>query len=91
MSEVAQRYRVVAGGFTALVEGVASDGWSVVTPDWTVTDLVVHVTMTHRRVIATLDGTDPADVGPDAELAPQWLAATAAIRLSMMRPGRRSS
>ncbi len=81
VSEVLQRYGFVAGGFTVCVEGVGPDSWSCATPcsDWTVTDLVAHVVMTHRRVIATLDGTDPVDIGPDADLVPQWLSATAAV------------
>jgi hypothetical protein len=38
MSEVAERHRIVADGFTARVAGVAPDDWSVTTPcsEWTV-------------------------------------------------------
>jgi uncharacterized protein (TIGR03086 family) len=81
MSEVAKRYGAVAEGFTGRVEGVGSDSWSIPTPcsEWTVADLVAHVTMTHRRVLGTLEGTDPIDIGPDADLASQWLVATEAI------------
>ena len=81
VSEVSARYTRVAHGFTVRVEGVESDGWSAATscPDWTVRDLVAHVTTTHRRVVANLDGTEPVEVDLDADLGPQWLGATAAV------------
>jgi uncharacterized protein (TIGR03086 family) len=44
-----------------------------------VSDLVAHVTSTHRRVVANLDGTETADVQRDAHLMPEWLAATGAV------------
>jgi hypothetical protein len=81
VSEVVQRYRTVADGFTTRVVGVGPDGWSVTTPcsDWTVADLVAHVITTHHRVLATLDGADALDVDPKSDLAPQWRTATEAI------------
>jgi len=81
MSEVAKRYRVVADGFNARLEGVVPDGWAAATPcsDWSVRDLVAHVAMTHRRVIATLDGTEPVDVDPETDLMAQWRGATDAV------------
>jgi uncharacterized protein (TIGR03086 family) len=81
MSEVVERYRIVADGFTTRVAGVAPDGWSVTTPcsDWTVADLVAHVVMTHLRVLATLDGTDPLDLDPNGDLFTQWRAATGTL------------
>ncbi len=81
MTEVAKRYGAVARGFAVRLEGVVPDAWPIVTPcaDWTVRDLVAHVTTTHRRVIATLDGTDPVDVDLDADLVPQWHAATGTV------------
>jgi uncharacterized protein (TIGR03086 family) len=93
MSEVAERYGVVAQGFTLRAEGVVPDAWSIVTPcaDWTVTDLVAHVTMTQRRVIATLEGTDPVDVNLAADVAAQWHAATSAITDVLDDPSRAST
>jgi uncharacterized protein (TIGR03086 family) len=81
MSEVSERYATVARGFTARVGGVATDGWSAPTPcpDWAVGDLVAHVVTTHRRVIATLDGTEPVEADAESALLPQWLGATGAI------------
>jgi len=81
MSEVTERYRSVAAGFSRRVAGVAPDAWPVATPcsQWTVRDLVAHVVTTHHRVIATLDGTEPVEADPDADLVPQWRVATAAV------------
>jgi len=90
MSEVAERYRVVADGFTRHLGGVASDGWSATTPcpPWTVSDLVAHVISTHRRVIASLDAAEAVDVDPGSDLAPQWRAASDAITAALADPSR---
>ena len=81
MSETSERYRTVADGFTARLSGVAPDGWSASTPctDWTVRDLVAHVVGTNRRVLATVEGTEPVEVDANADLAAQWLEARGAI------------
>jgi uncharacterized protein (TIGR03086 family) len=78
MSEVSKRYRNVADGFSTRLQGVTPDAWSVATPcsDWTVRDLVAHVAMTHRRVLATLDGTPPVEVDPESDLFVQWRGAS---------------
>lgn len=81
MSEVSERYRTIADGFTARVEGVAPERWSAPTPcsEWTVRDLVAHVIGIHRRAIATLDETEPVEVDPDDDLPKQWRAARDAV------------
>jgi uncharacterized protein (TIGR03086 family) len=85
MSEVAERYSTVAEGFTVRLDGVAPQSWSVVTPcpDWSVRDLVVHVTTTHRRVISTVNGIEPDAVEPGVDPVPQWSAATGAVRVAL--------
>ncbi len=42
-------------------------------------DLVAHVISTHRRVIATLDDSEPVDVDPGSDLSSQWESATGAV------------
>ena len=81
MTEIADRYRTVAATFTDRVGGVAPAAWSEPTPctEWTVRDLVAHVVATHRRVTATLEGTDAPEVDANGDLPGQWLAATAAV------------
>jgi uncharacterized protein (TIGR03086 family) len=81
MSEVGERYAAIAEGFTTRVEGIDPDGWSGPTPcsDWTVRDLVAHVTMTHRRVTATATATVAVEVDHGADLISQWREATTAV------------
>ena len=45
MSEIADRYRRVAGAFTGKVAAVPANGWDAATPcdDWTARQLVAHV------------------------------------------------
>src|ERR1700691_3315475 len=80
MSEVEQRYVAVAG-FTVRLEGVGLDAWSALTPcsEWTVRDLVTHVIASQGRVLAMVDGSEPAGVEPDGDLHRQWLAASGAV------------
>jgi len=90
MSEVSDRYRVVADGFTARVAGVPADRWEVGTPctDWTVLDLVAHVINTHRRVIASLDGTEVPDVDSTGDLLSQWSDASVDVAAALADPDR---
>ena len=68
MSDASDRYRTIADGFTSRLEGAAGDSWLAATPcsEWTVRDLIGHVVGTHRRVLATLDGSEPE---PDLAVA----------------------
>jgi uncharacterized protein (TIGR03086 family) len=93
VSEISERYRGVARGFTTRVQGVAADDWSSPTPcpDWTVRDLVVHVTSTHNRVMATLEGTEPVQADPEADIEAQWLAATSTILEALSEESRAST
>jgi uncharacterized protein (TIGR03086 family) len=82
VSEVSVRYGAIADGFTARVAGVGADGWSALTPcsDWTVRELVAHVITTHRRVMATLEETEPVEADADGDfLLAQWLDASGAV------------
>ncbi|MQA13829.1 MAG: TIGR03086 family protein [Pseudonocardiaceae bacterium] len=81
MTEVAQRYATVADAFGARISGIAPDGWHAPTPcsEWTARDLVAHVIGTQRRMIATLDGTEPAEVDPGDDLPRLWRAASDAV------------
>ena len=92
MSEASPRYRAVAEGFTARLGNLPPGSWSAPTPcpDWTVRDLVAHVVMTHRRVLARLDGTDAAEVEPDGDLLREWLGASGAVLDALDDPARAS-
>ncbi len=81
MSEVFERYGRIADGFTARLAGVGAEQWAVSTPctDWTVRDLVGHVISTHRRVVATVEGGEPAEVDAGGDLDEQWREARGAV------------
>ncbi|HLN16128.1 MAG TPA: TIGR03086 family metal-binding protein [Acidimicrobiales bacterium] len=85
MGEVAERYGRVADGFTARLDGVPAGAWSDPTPctDWTVTDLVGHVIGVHRRIVASLDDTEAAEVDPAGDLGRQWREASGAVRAAL--------
>lgn len=77
MSEVSDRYAVVADGFTARVVGITSDRWSTMSPctQWTVGDLVGQVISTHRRVMANLEGTEFVEPDPGTDPVEVWQGA----------------
>jgi len=93
VSEVSDRYALVASAFTDRLEGVGPDAWATTTPctEWTVRDIVVHVIDTHRRVVATLEGAAPVPVDPDAPLPAQWAPATAAVADALADDSRAST
>jgi uncharacterized protein (TIGR03086 family) len=89
MSEDADRYARVSRGFTARLQGVASDQWTLPTPceEWTVRDLVVHVIDTQRRVLGLL-GAPVTAADPEGDLLAQWNEATAALLDAVSDPAR---
>jgi uncharacterized protein (TIGR03086 family) len=89
VSEMADRYASVADGFTRRVNGVPPGGWDARTPcsEWTARDVVAHVVNTHWRVLASVDGSDPAPVPPDGGAA-AWPGATEAVRAALADPVR---
>lgn len=88
MSEVLSRYGRVADGFGARLRGVQPDQWSQPTPcsDWDVRDLVTHVITTHRRVVASVTGGEPAEVDPEQDLLEWWAAASEAVVDCLLAP-----
>jgi len=75
------RYRRIADGFSARLDGVGVDQWSRPTPctDWTVRELAAHVVASHRRVLCAVDGGEPAEVDANVDLEGQWREASQAI------------
>jgi uncharacterized protein (TIGR03086 family) len=53
MTEVSDRYRRLSGAFAAKIAAVPASGWDAPTPcpDWTVRDLVGHVTTTQGLIL----------------------------------------
>jgi len=90
MSEHAERYRRVAAGFSARVDGVADDQWDAPTPCplWTVRDLVGHVVSVHRAILAGADVAPPPPPAADADLAAAWHEATGEVVRALADPAR---
>jgi uncharacterized protein (TIGR03086 family) len=81
MSEVSERYAVIAAGFTARVAGVSAERWAAPSPcpGWTARDVVAHVTNGHHRVLAMLDKSQPPVVADGDDVTAKWPAATEAV------------
>src|SRR5882672_8055816 len=91
----AARYRTVAAGVLARVEGIPAGAWSRPSPceGWSVRDVVAHVVIVHRRVLARLDGGEVPGIEPMPPLAGEDLPADlriviAAVRAAVEDPGR---
>jgi uncharacterized protein (TIGR03086 family) len=82
MTEVSDRYGVIADGFEDRLNGVSAERWPSASPceEWTARDVAVHVINTHRRVRAALGDVSYEEIGPDADLRAEWAPATGAIR-----------
>jgi uncharacterized protein (TIGR03086 family) len=93
MSEHAERYRRVAAGFSARVDGIADDQWAAPTPcpRWTVRHVVGHVVSVHRAILAGLDVAPPPPPADDPDLAVAWNRATGDIVTALADPARASA
>jgi uncharacterized protein (TIGR03086 family) len=85
MTEVSDRYGVIADEFEARLRGVGADRWSSASPceEWTARDVVVHVINTHRRVHAALGDVGFEEIDPDTDLRAEWGPAAGAIRAAL--------
>jgi uncharacterized protein (TIGR03086 family) len=85
VSEVSERYAIVADGFAARLAGMTDDKTSGPSPctEWTARDVVAHVINVHRRVRAALGDVAAAEVDLDADLEAQWSSARDAIRTAL--------
>ena len=90
MSEHDERYRRVAEGFSARVDGIADDQWDAPTPCplWTVRDLVGHVVSVHRAILSGVDVAPPPPPADDDDLAAAWHRATDAVVGALADPAR---
>lgn len=93
MTEISDRYRTVADGFSARLDGMNSDAWTAQSPctEWTARDVVVHVVGTHRHVRATLGDVDAQDVDPGGDLVTDFRQASAAVREALADPDKAST
>ena len=88
MSEIAERHRTLAAGFTARVEAVPDDRWSNPSPcpEWTVRDVVGHVAGNCGRFLGMVGKELPP--GPSVEDDPlgAWTSARDALQAALDDP-----
>jgi uncharacterized protein (TIGR03086 family) len=93
VTEVSDRYDTIASGFAERLHAVGPQHWLDPTPcpDWSARDVVVHVINTHRRVLSTLDQSEPAVISADEsdpELLHAWAGARAGVFDALRDDGR---
>lgn len=88
MSEAVDRYTGLADQFAARVEGASADTWDTPSPceGWTARDVVAHVVDSQRRMVASLDGTEPESMGPDEDPKEAWRSSYAALKDRLADP-----
>ncbi|MFN2537122.1 MAG: TIGR03086 family metal-binding protein [Mycobacteriales bacterium] len=70
-----EQYARVADGFDRALRGVSD--WHTGTPceEWDARQLAAHVVDVTRLFLARLDGSEPATLGPDADVVSAWESA----------------
>lgn len=81
MTDVQNGYRLVSNGFDAAVNATTPDKWGAPSPceQWTARDVVAHVVLGHRGVIASATGGEATPLGPDEDPTRAWAEARQAI------------
>lgn len=89
MSQILDRYRVLADDFGARLNSVPAAAWSNQSPceEWTVRDVVAHVIGVHRHFLSVLDGT-PEPSGDLDDVVPAWAAARSDVETALADPDR---
>ncbi len=90
MSEIADRYRRLAGHFADVIDAVPPDRWSAPTPceEWTAIELVQHV-VDSQSMFLGLVGREPAGGPPVADdPGTAWRATSAVIQSDLEDPER---
>jgi uncharacterized protein (TIGR03086 family) len=89
-TETQKRYARISSGFESRLGGIRPEQWAAPTPctEWSVRDLVVHVVATHRRVVCSIDGSEPAEVDAAGDLLGQWREATTEVSAALAEPER---
>lgn len=87
MTELADRFRTVAAGFTAVVDQVPADGWDRPAPcdDWTARDVIDHIGGTANFFLARAGAEQEMPSAKD-EPAAAWAAARDAMLSALEDP-----
>ena len=88
MSEVADRYRSLARGFTDRVEAVPDERWANPSPcaGWTARDVVRHMVETLELFLGMVDLEPPAGPSVEDDPAAAWAAARQAVQATLDDP-----
>jgi uncharacterized protein (TIGR03086 family) len=88
VSDVLDRFRLLADDFTARAEAVPADAWNSMSPceGWTARDVVAHVVGSARRSVAPVTGANAEPVGPDDDVVAAWAAARAEVESALADP-----
>jgi len=88
MSEISDRYRRLAAGFTERVTAVPPDRWSSPTPceAWTATELVAHVAEAAGLFLGLVDRQAPAAPSAGDDPVGAWEASRDAIQAGLEDP-----
>lgn len=86
MSDVLDRFRMLADDYTKRIESVPAGAWSNQSPcdDWKAKDVAEHVTGVARMFLALLDGSEPAPASGDP--VADWRSARAATEAALADP-----
>jgi len=89
MSDVLDRYRLLADDFTTVVDGATETAWDNQSPctEWKARDVAAHVIGVHRHFLAGLDGTDEPTADP-GDLGEAWRSTRAELEAALADPDR---
>jgi uncharacterized protein (TIGR03086 family) len=88
VSEVSDRYSRVAAGFAASLERCSPGMLDGPSPceGWTGRDVASHVVLVHRRVLASLEGSDAPKPAPGEDLVVAIHDASTAVNAALSEP-----
>jgi uncharacterized protein (TIGR03086 family) len=88
MSDISDRYRKVAAGFTAQVEAVADDRWEAPSPcpGWTTRDVVGHLVGAHDMFLGFVDASFEPKASCDDDPVAAWQEARDAMFAALDDP-----
>ncbi|HEX3793509.1 MAG TPA: TIGR03086 family metal-binding protein [Acidimicrobiales bacterium] len=81
MTDIQDSYRVISGGFDAVVQTMSPEQWESPTPceEWNARDIVTHIIENHRGVIAAVRGGNSEPLKTDEDPKQAWENACQAI------------
>jgi uncharacterized protein (TIGR03086 family) len=80
-ADLSSIYARLAAGFCARLENCPPDRWTSPSPceEWTARDVALHLIGSHRGLL----GLPPLELDPNADLAPAWREASAAMAAAL--------